>query len=62
MTYLKVFFGRMISIFSCDFTNCLTSGYSKPVSINTAGVSGNTRLTKSNNTVLSLPPLNATKI
>ena len=42
--------------FSVDLTNCLTSGYSSPVSTKTAGTSGNIVRTKCKRTVESLPP------
>ena len=41
---------------STVLTNSRISGYSSPVSTNTAGMSGNARRARSSSTVLSLPP------
>ena len=48
--------GRSHVTFGTVFTNSRISGYSKPVSTNTAGTSGSARRTKSNSTVESFPP------
>ena len=54
--------GRSHVTFGTVFTNSRISGYSKPVSTNTAGTSGNALRTKSRSTVESFPPEKETAI